>query len=145
MARAHHEAPKAEKPKDVSHHFDLSDTNAEMKAAAPKKRARSAPPVPVEAYRPRKRAAKKAAAEAPAETATSPDVTEALEMVRATAEEGAWDAKIAEAKEKTDKETPVSDDDIESIEMEAEPASDEERKAMAEDAEWEDKISAAKK
>ena len=60
MSRArHHEAPKAEQPNDSSK-FDLSD--AETTAAeAPKamhKRALTAPPIPAEALRPRKRAHK---------------------------------------------------------------------------------------
>ena len=51
------DAPRHEKPKDVSHHFDFSDTEPAPAAEKPKgkKRPRSAPPVPVEAMRPRKR------------------------------------------------------------------------------------------
>jgi|GEM_PF-2195414 len=59
MARAHQEAPKAEKPKDLSPLFDFSEENAEASLQeAPKKRARTAPPIPIEAFRPKKRAKK---------------------------------------------------------------------------------------
>lgn len=97
MARAHHEAPKAEKPKDISHQFDFSDAESEAKDSAPKKRARTAPPVPVEALRPRKRATKK------------DETLEALEMVRQTSEESAWDKKFNDAKVKAKKEDSLDD------------------------------------
>lgn len=51
MARAHHEAPQAEEPQDVTPSFDLTD--APVEEAPKKKRARSAPPLPEEVSRPK--------------------------------------------------------------------------------------------
>ena len=60
MARAHHEMPMAEQPPERKPHG--TGTEAESKAKPAKRRARSAPPIPEEALRPKKRAAKKAEA-----------------------------------------------------------------------------------
>lgn len=108
------EAPLEEKPKDISHLFDTTDIGSgqEEKPKA-KKRARSKPPVPVEAMRPRKRAAKKAAepeavAEAPQGEESkealrmareeTDETKEALQMVRETSEEAQWEKAIEDAK-----------------------------------------------
>ncbi|HTK59753.1 MAG TPA: hypothetical protein VL283_00965 [Candidatus Baltobacteraceae bacterium] len=132
MARARRmEAPMAEEPKE-SQKFDVSDLETTA-AETPKAKRKKAAMTKVE------RTPAKPGKKKPLPGVATSDVADALDMVRETAEESEWDAKIAEAKRKAAEEetsaVPAKSEVEESLK---------ELRGIAEEREWERKIAEAK-